>query len=251
MEVHVDGSLEEPGAVGFRDRLTACNSCNRFRDKTQRGAHRQHSDAASLSFIRRAHGDNPPCPIADCVEPFLTLGRYTEPNFLAMVAVSRMRKARAPTNNLQRDKRNCPKLDTVSMRSTSSFATRPARASFEVPPRELAPRQISFLVNSMAKENALEARRLNLLDITLVSAVAHLPEAPPVERRNVAARRTLLRRIRSEFEEMPGLSLTLAQAARLFGISPEASSRILAQFAEEGLLSLSNDRRYILRLERP
>ena len=96
----------------------------------------------------------------------------------------------------------------------------------------------------------LEARRL-FLDITLVPAVARLPVAPLVERRDMVARRTLLRRIRREFEEMPGLSLTLAQAAKLFGISPEASSRILAQFAEEGLLSLSSSRRYIRRFERP
>ena len=102
----------------------------------------------------------------------------------------------------------------------------------------------------MANENAREARRL-FLDIPLVPAVVRLPEAPRVERRDIAARRTLLRRIRREFEEMPGLSLTLAQAARLFGISPEASSRILAQFAEEGLLSLSNSRRYIRRIDRP
>jgi DNA-binding IclR family transcriptional regulator len=50
---------------------------------------------------------------------------------------------------------------------------------------------------------------------------------------------------------MPGLSLTLAQAAKLFGIPPETCSRILAQFAEEGLLSLTIDRRYIVRIERP
>jgi hypothetical protein len=110
---------------------------------------------------------------------------------------------------------------------------------------------MSLLVNSMANENALKLRRLNLLDITLVPAVARLPEAPLVERRDVPARGTLLRRICREFEEMPGLSLTLAQAAKLFGISPEASSRILAQLAEQGVLSLSSTRRYVLRPERP
>ncbi len=103
----------------------------------------------------------------------------------------------------------------------------------------------------MAKENALESRWPDILDITLVPAVARLSERPFPERRNVIARTTLLRRIRSEFEEMPGLSLTLAQAARLFGIPPEACSRILAKFAEEGLLSLTINRRYILRIQRP
>ena len=123
-------------------------------------------------------------------------------------------------------------------------------ASLEAPPRKIGAQADFLQVNSMAEEKALEARRL-FLDIALVPAVARLPVAPLVERRDMAARRTLVRRIRREFEEMPGLSLTLAQAAKLFGISPEASSRILAQFAEEGLLSLSNSRRYILRFERP
>ena len=103
----------------------------------------------------------------------------------------------------------------------------------------------------MAKENALESRWPDILNITLVPGVARLSERPFPERRNVTARTTLLRRIRSEFEEMPGLSLTLAQSARLFGIPPEACSRILAKFAEEGLLSLTINRRYILRIQRP
>jgi Crp-like helix-turn-helix domain len=103
----------------------------------------------------------------------------------------------------------------------------------------------------MAKENALESRWPDILNIPLVPAVARLPERPFPERRNVAARTTLLRRIRSEFEEMPGLSLTLAQAAKLFGLPPEACSRILGQFADDGLLSLTINRRYALRIQRP
>jgi DNA-binding IclR family transcriptional regulator len=100
----------------------------------------------------------------------------------------------------------------------------------------------------MPTENALESRWPDILNINLVPAVARLTLP---ERRNVTARTTLLRRIRSEFEEMPGLSLTLAQAAKLFGVPPEVCSRILAQFAEEGLLSLTINRRYTLRIQRP
>jgi hypothetical protein len=59
------------------------------------------------------------------------------------------------------------------------------------------------------------------------------------ERRNVAVRTTLMRRIRSEFEEMPGMSLTLGQAAALFGVSREAGSRILLGLTEERVLRLS------------
>ena len=103
----------------------------------------------------------------------------------------------------------------------------------------------------MPKENALESRWPDILNINLVPAVACLPERPFPERRNLTARATLLRRIRSEFEEMPGLSLTLGQAAKLFGIPPETCARILAQFAEEGLLCLTINRRYALRMQRP
>ena len=100
----------------------------------------------------------------------------------------------------------------------------------------------------MAKQHAIESRSSDIRDITLVSAIAHVPAA---ERRNVAARERLQRRIRSEFEEMPGLSLTSVQARTLFGISPDASSRILLRLTEEGVLHLRSDGRYILRTEQP
>ena len=102
----------------------------------------------------------------------------------------------------------------------------------------------------MAKEK-LESRWLDILNVKLVPAVARVAGVPLVERRNVSARTALLRRIRGEFDEMPGLLLTLPQASKLFGIPLEACSRILAQFAEEGLLSLTPNRRYMLRIRRP
>jgi hypothetical protein len=58
----------------------------------------------------------------------------------------------------------------------------------------------------------------------------------PLERRNLSARDRLVCRIRAEFREMPGLSLTLPQARRLFGVSVDACDRILNRLAEEGLL---------------
>ena len=103
----------------------------------------------------------------------------------------------------------------------------------------------------MAKENALESRWPDILNIPLVPAVAALPATVLTERRDVDGRQALLRRIYSEFEEMPGMSLTLGQAAKLFGLPPEACSRILAQFADDGLLSLTINRRYALRIQRP
>ena len=83
----------------------------------------------------------------------------------------------------------------------------------------------------------------------LVPAVARLPATLPIERRNVAARQALLRRILAEFEGMPGLSLTLVQATKLFGVSPDAGSRILPRLTEEGLLRLRIDDQYVLRTE--
>src|SRR5206468_8420885 len=59
---------------------------------------------------------------------------------------------------------------------------------------------------------------------------------PKQDRRDEAARERLLRRVTSEFKGMPGLSLGVTQASRLFGASPEACARILHGLAEEGVL---------------
>jgi DNA-binding GntR family transcriptional regulator len=72
-----------------------------------------------------------------------------------------------------------------------------------------------------------------------------LPERVPPERRNLAARRALMVRVRSEFRELPGLSLTLAQASRLLGVSPEACRRILGGLVQEGAVRLRADGRYV------
>jgi hypothetical protein len=61
-------------------------------------------------------------------------------------------------------------------------------------------------------------------------------------------REELVRRIRGEFEEMPGLSLTSVQAIKLFGISPDMCADILAHLIEEGVLRLNSDGRYARRL---
>ena len=73
----------------------------------------------------------------------------------------------------------------------------------------------------------------------------------PTDRRNVAARKALVLRVRSEFAEMPGLSLTLLQATRLFGISREACARILVGLSEEGVLRVAADGRYVRRDKHP
>jgi hypothetical protein len=98
------------------------------------------------------------------------------------------------------------------------------------------------------KQNPIEPSRTDLLNnINLVPARAHLPPTVHVERRDLAAREMLLRRIRGEFEEMPGLAVTLEQATRLFGVSLEAGLRIMGGLTEQGVLCLTADRRYALR----
>ena len=57
----------------------------------------------------------------------------------------------------------------------------------------------------------------------------------------------LSHRIRSEFQEMPGTCLTLAQAIRLFGIPSDVGLCVLRQLVDEGLLQVTVEERYRLR----
>jgi hypothetical protein len=54
----------------------------------------------------------------------------------------------------------------------------------------------------------------------------------PDERRKPGARDALLRRIAVEYDEMPGLQLTLAQARRLFGLRDDICIRVLNTLVE-------------------
>jgi hypothetical protein len=99
------------------------------------------------------------------------------------------------------------------------------------------------MVNRKRLQSAWQA----LMDISLVPAVARLPLAVPTERRNVAARHALLARIHGEFEEMPGLSLTLDQAARLFGLHRDIVNRILGALIAGRVLRCRSDGQFILR----
>jgi len=56
------------------------------------------------------------------------------------------------------------------------------------------------------------------------------------ERRSLASREQLVRRIRNEFEEMPGLCLTFAQAQLLFGLDPGCCERVLCGLLQSGFL---------------
>jgi hypothetical protein len=83
-------------------------------------------------------------------------------------------------------------------------------------------------------------------DIKLLPAVLG-PTLPGEHRHRV--REELVLRIRGEFEEMPGLSLTSVQAIKLFGISPEVCAGILSHLIEEGVLRLKSDGSYTRRID--
>ncbi len=55
-------------------------------------------------------------------------------------------------------------------------------------------------------------------------------------RRNPEWRRMLVRRVRGEFLDMPGMRLTLVQAQRLFGLRVDICERILNELVRDGFL---------------
>ncbi|MGH9382760.1 MAG: hypothetical protein ACRD2N_00485 [Vicinamibacterales bacterium] len=55
----------------------------------------------------------------------------------------------------------------------------------------------------------------------------------------------LTRRVQSEYEEMPGLSLTAPRAFRFLGLDKETGTAVLAMLVERGFLKQTDDGRYI------
>ena len=62
---------------------------------------------------------------------------------------------------------------------------------------------------------------------------------------------TLMQRVRSEYEEMPGLSVTVAQAARLWNLDAPTAREVLNAMVDVGYLS-TGPRGFTLRaFDRP
>ena len=61
------------------------------------------------------------------------------------------------------------------------------------------------------------------------------------------SRSHLVSSILGAYREMPGLSLHLSQAARLFGVHPEACQLVLDRLVDEGQLRRNSDGQYRLR----
>ena len=56
----------------------------------------------------------------------------------------------------------------------------------------------------------------------------------------------MLQRIRGEFREMPGLKLTIAQAARLWHLDPATSREFLDKLVVDGMLRRKPDGVYLV-----
>jgi hypothetical protein len=67
------------------------------------------------------------------------------------------------------------------------------------------------------------------------------------ERRDLARRESLMRRIEAEFHDMPGLVLSLKQASRFLGVDEAACSRILATLTQAGVLRCNANEYYSRR----
>lgn len=59
---------------------------------------------------------------------------------------------------------------------------------------------------------------------------------PAIRPPRLARQSTLWRRVRAEYDEMPGLTLTLPQAVRLFNVAPDDLEPLLLAMVREGFL---------------
>jgi hypothetical protein len=64
------------------------------------------------------------------------------------------------------------------------------------------------------------------------------PAGEPRQVRSVCADRSMAR-VRGEYLEMPGLQLTIRQAARLLGLDEGMCARLLDSLAQQGFLRLT------------
>jgi len=94
------------------------------------------------------------------------------------------------------------------------------------------------------------AGQLTVRSLTTPASPARRDAASP-ERRNLASRAQLLRRIEAEFREMPGLRITFPQAQRLFGLRSDVCVRVLATLVELAVLRRDPDGQYCLDGHRP
>jgi hypothetical protein len=71
--------------------------------------------------------------------------------------------------------------------------------------------------------------------------------ARPEDVRTMPPLREVILRVEGEYREMPGLSLTLPQAARLWGLDQSTCDRVLATLIERRVLKRALNGRYVGR----
>ena len=96
----------------------------------------------------------------------------------------------------------------------------------------------------VAGDGSTGCRSINDVDF-IRGKIMTTVEAPIAEHHHDEGITSLLHRIRSEFLEMPGLRLTPAQAARLWGMERHTSERILDGLALAGFLSKNRESAYL------
>ena len=101
----------------------------------------------------------------------------------------------------------------------------------------------------MVLANRAASPVVSLADVRGRPISMQLPPAGVLERRDVGRREALVRRIVNEFEELPGLSLSLRQAMKLLGVDEAACLRILDSLTRAG--HIRRDARHLyVRCER-
>jgi len=78
-------------------------------------------------------------------------------------------------------------------------------------------------------------------------AASPSPAGRPDDVHTTAAMREALLRVESEYGEMPGLSLTLAQAARLWGLDRGSCAILLTDLVERRVLKRAPNGTYLRR----
>ena len=85
---------------------------------------------------------------------------------------------------------------------------------------------------------------MSIVDIKGKPVRMQLPDGS-VDRRDHVRREALVRRIVAEFDDMPGLALTVRQASRLLGVDHGACMRILDALRRDGRLRCTPQNQYM------
>jgi hypothetical protein len=77
--------------------------------------------------------------------------------------------------------------------------------------------------------------------------VLRTPTIPKGDERAIRPTRDVILRVEGEYREMPGLSLTLPQAARLWGLDQSTCERVMTTLIERRVLRQVSNGTYVRR----